>query len=147
MQNSLAMFVWTLDPMLGNGDMGAAQYYISSSRTISSDIRFRAGATTTDSVTSPTGLEVAGFIGFSRTSSANYVPYYNGTAQATVTRASAVPTADTLWLAGYKSLTSTAQQSSPRRNAVAIVANGLSGAQVGNLYARLNTFLSSVGTI
>jgi hypothetical protein len=110
-------------------------------------LRFRAVASTTDSVASPTGSELSGLIGFARNSSANYVPYVAGSALATVTRTSAAPSAANIWLCGYNTTTSTTFQSSPRTNSLAIIANGLSGAQVGNLYTRLNTFLQAMGTI
>ncbi len=148
MQNDISMFVWTLDAEQGAGDMGGGNYYISSTYSITDDIRFRSSSSTTDSVPPPTGVPVSGFIGWSRTGSANYTPYYNGSALSVVTRASAAPGATTMWLAGFQNPADpTVQQSSPRRNAFAIIAGGLTGTEVGDLYARLNTFLRAVGTI
>lgn len=147
MQNDFSAFVWTLDATQGPGDMGAGTIYISSSHTVDTTIRYRAVATTTDSVASPTGLAIAGMIGFARNASTGYVPYVNGAAQTTVTRTSAAPSAANIWLCGYNTTTSSTFQSSPRTNAFGIIANGLSGTQVGNLYARLNTFLQAMGTV
>lgn len=148
MQNDVSMFVYTLDAMRGVGDMGGGNFYISSSWTVGDEMRFRASATTTDSVTSPTGTAVAGCIGWTRNASGTYVPYYNGVAQTAVTRTSATPGGSSLWLAGYKNtITPTAQQSSPRTNAFGIVANGLDPTQTLALYNRLRTFLQAIGTI
>lgn len=148
MQNDIAMFVWTLDAMQGQGDMGAASVYISSSWSVDTPMRMRASSNTTDSIPSPTSDFVAGFIGWSRTGSTEYVPYYNGAAQTTVTRSSATPDVASIWVAGYKNVsTPTVQQSSPRRNTFAVVSAGLSDAEVGYLYARIHTFLQAVGTV
>lgn len=147
MQNDISMFVYTLDAQLGQGDMGVGTLYVSSSWTTGPEIRFRACAATTDSVPSPTGEPLSGLIGFARNASTGYIPYVDGQPLTTVTRTSAAPTQEPLWLVGYNNTTTPkSEQSSPRTNTFNILANGLSGAQVLALRNRIATFLVAVGT-
>lgn len=146
-QNSMAAFVRSLEAVTSfAGEFGGEKYYINPRSTTATDFRTRSASITSDSLA--TIAATAGSFGISRTGSASYKKFIDGAAVETVTRTSTVPDATTMWLCSWQNTTNpTLHQSGGRRVAMAMIAAGLSDADVLKYYNRETTFLQAIGTL
>lgn len=146
-QNSMAAFVRCIDAATSfNGEFGAEKYYINPRSTSASDFRTRSASTTSDAYA--TVSAAAGSFGISRTGSASYKKFIDGSPVETVTRTSTAPDSNTMRFCGFYNATQpTLHQSGTRRVAMGVIAAGLSDADVAAYVARETTFLTSVGTL
>jgi len=146
-QNSLAAMVRCIDALTSfPGEFGGEKYYINPRSTTATDFRTRSASTTSDSL--PTVAAAPGSFGFSRTGAASYKKFIDGAPVETVTRTSTAPDSTTMWLCAWQNTTQpTLQQSGARRVAMAVIAAGLSDADVLAYYNRETAFLQAVGTV